>query len=106
MSDLHKAMDSDIYRSVKTTIVETQDEFIWRTVYPFCQNELKASLSKEDLKLAMELLKRYKESPSTYDKVSERLDRINDLVQGKLSDQEMGELLRLEAEILHEVTFA
>ena len=44
--------------------------------------------------------------PDVYDKVSERLDRINDLVQGKLSDQEMGELLRLEAEILHEVTFA
>lgn len=44
--------------------------------------------------------------PDVYDKVSERLDRINDLVQGKLSDQEMGELLRLEAEILREVTFA
>ena len=46
------------------------------------------------------------EHRDVYDKVSERLDRINDLVQGKLSDQEMGELLRLEAEILHEVTFA
>ena len=57
MSDLHKAMDSDIYRSVKTTIIETQDEFIWRTVYPFCENELKASLSKEDLKLALTLLR-------------------------------------------------
>ena len=40
---------------------------------------------------------------STYDKVAKSIDAINDIIIGNVSDQELGEIMRLEAQILGDV---
>ena len=52
MADVQQAINQVVLNAI-----ETQEEFIFNTLYPFCEKELGVSISKADLETALQLLR-------------------------------------------------